>query len=165
MRKITEIIIHCAATRPQWLDGRSTTAKVKEIRRWHVDGNGWSDIGYHYLIDRDGTVKKGRDIGRNGAHTRGHNRGTIGICLIGGHGSTSNDDFLDNYTRNQETALRELLQKLQQQHSVKKVSGHNNYAAKACPGFDARAWWSQQLQPSYDDLLKRVQKLEAGICC
>lgn len=165
MRKITEIIIHCSATRPQWMDGRSSSAKVKEIRRWHVDGNGWSDVGYHFLIDRDGTVKKGRDIARNGAHTRGRNRGTIGVCLIGGHGSTSRDAFLDNYTPQQEHALRKLVGGLTEKYSINKVSGHNDYAAKACPGFDARAWWAQEAQPNYADLLKRVQKLEAAACC
>lgn len=81
MRDINEIIVHCTATRPDWWQGKSTSEKVDEIRRWHVEDRGWRDIGYHYLIDRDGTVAKGRPVEQVGAHCKGHNTGTIGISL------------------------------------------------------------------------------------
>jgi len=123
------------------MDGHSTEAKVDEIRRWHVNGNGWSDIGYHYVIDRDGTVAKGRPLAKTGAHTRGRNRDTVGVCLIGGHGSASTDDFSDNFTPEQDEALRHLLTSLMQTYNtISKVSGHNQYAAKACPGFSVPEW-------------------------
>ena len=67
MRKIDELIIHCTATRAEWMSDNSTAAKVKEVTKWHLD-RGWSDCGYHYLIDRDGTVAEGRPVEQAGAH-------------------------------------------------------------------------------------------------
>ena len=140
MRKITGIILHCTATRAEWWAGKRTSEKVAEIRRWHVDGNGWSDIGYHFLIDRDGTIAKGRPIERTGAHVAGHNTGTIGISLFGGHGSAETDNFADNFTAAQDKALRGLLNDLRGIYGPVSVTGHNEYAAKACPGFTVSQW-------------------------
>ena len=142
MRKIDEIIIHCAATRPEWMEGQSVDAKRDEIRRWHVDGNEWNDIGYHYVIDRDGQVARGRALETQGAHTSGHNANSIGICLVGGHGSSVNDPFSANYTDAQDQALRVLINELQVRiPGIKKISGHNDYTkAKACPGFNVGRW-------------------------
>lgn len=134
MRKITGIIVHCTATRPEWWTGKRTSEKVAEIRRWHK-ARGWSDIGYHYLIDRDGTIATGRDVKRTGAHVRGYNKGTIGVSLFGGHGSSETDDFSDNFTQEQDIALMTLLGQLRVKYGNVPVTGHNQYAAKACPGF------------------------------
>lgn len=141
MRHLTEIIVHCSATQPHWMDNRPTEDKVAEIRRWHVEDRGWSDIGYHYIIDRDGTVAEGRSMERDGAHVRGHNKGTVGICLLGGFGSSENDSPHDHYTPSQLAALRMLIADLEANHrTITKVSGHNEYAAKACPGFRVQTW-------------------------
>lgn len=141
MRPINEIIIHCTATRPEWNRHLATEEKVSHVRDWHVKDRGWSDIGYHYLIDRDGTVAVGRPIERVGAHVAGHNTGSIGVALFGGHGSSETDNFADHFTPQQENALRELLDELRVKFpSIKTISGHNEYAAKACPGFDVAAW-------------------------
>ena len=78
MRNIKEIIIHCSATR----EGQDIS--VDTIRKWHVEGRGWSDIGYHFYIDINGDIQKGRDIAKIGAHCSGHNRNSIGICYCGG---------------------------------------------------------------------------------
>lgn len=140
MRRITGIIVHCTATRPQWWEGKATAAKVAEIRRWHVEERRWSDIGYHYLIDRDGAVVEGRPITRDGAHVAGHNRGTIGVSLFGGHGSSETDLFEENYTPAQDRALRGLIDTLQGRYGPVPVTGHNEYSAKACPGFSVPEW-------------------------
>jgi len=141
MRPLHEIIIHCTDTRPNWWADKSAQQKVDEVRRWHVQDRGWSDIGYHFLIDRDGTVVEGRPLERVGAHTKGKNTGTIGISLFGGHGGAANDDFLDNFTEDQERALRILIRKLQDDYpSITSISGHNQWAAKACPTFSVPAW-------------------------
>lgn len=144
MRPITGIIVHCTATRPNWWEDRTSEEKAEECRRWHVEDNGWSDIGYHYLIDRDGTVTPGRPMGRAGAHVKGHNANTVGIALWGGHGSTKNDQFSDHFTSEQNTALRQLILDLRAAHGDIPVSGHNEYANKACPGFNARKWFARE---------------------
>jgi N-acetylmuramoyl-L-alanine amidase len=140
MRKLDTIIVHCTATRPDWWAGKRTSEKVAEIRRWHVEERGWSDIGYHYLIDRDGTIAPGRPIQRSGAHTRGHNKGSVGVSLFGGHGSSATDEFADNFTLQQDAALRNLVSDLMSDHGEMKVAGHNEYSTKACPGFNVMLW-------------------------
>ena len=140
MRPIKEIIVHCTATRPEWWATKSTGQKVAEIRRWHVSERGWRDIGYHYLIDRNGTIATGRPLEQIGAHTQGRNTGSIGIALFGGHGSAETDQFSDHFTGAQDKALRDLIARLQTQFGQLRISGHNEYAAKACPGFQVGLW-------------------------
>ena len=141
MRALSEIIIHCSATRPEWMAKDATLAKVAEIRRWHLSDRGWRDIGYHYIIDRNGTLATGRPLEKVGAHVQGRNTGTIGVCLIGGHGSAETDPFAKHYTIAQEKALRRLLADLRKRYpTIKAISGHNQFAAKACPGFNVPKW-------------------------
>ena len=139
MRKVSEIIVHCSATRPEWMYTDPIKAKVKEIRKWHKD-RGWKDIGYHYVIDRDGLCSNGRPMDQTGAHTKGHNKGTIGVCLIGGHGASKDDSFEDHFTEAQDKSLRNLIKDLEATYGHMKVSGHNEYANKGCPGFNVRQW-------------------------
>lgn len=141
MRQLNEIIIHCTDTRPNWWEDRTSAEKVAEVRRWHVEENHWSDVGYHFLIDRDGTVIEGRPLEKTGAHVKGHNTGTVGISLFGGHGGSASDQFQDNFTEDQERALMQLIRQLQDNYpSITSISGHNQYAAKACPTFSVPAW-------------------------
>lgn len=152
MRNINEIIIHATATRPDWWKSRSSNQKVAEVKRWHVEDRGWSDIGYHYLIDRNGTVINGRPVARVGAHTLGRNKGTIGIALFGGHGGSATDQFDDHFTPEQKEALTTLLREIDPD-GLMKVTGHNDYAPKACPCFKVvdprlskkkkRRWWQR----------------------
>ena len=58
-------------------------ATLLEVQRLHRDDRYWADIGYHYLIDIDGTIYEGRDLGARGVHTMGHNTGSAGLCLLG----------------------------------------------------------------------------------
>ena len=146
MRNLTEIIVHCTATPNSWRDGESTSSKVAEVKRWHTDpkpgGRGWSDIGYHFLIDRDGTIAEGRPMTRDGAHVLGKNKGTVGISIFGGQTSSADQKFNDNYTPEQDRALRWLIADLKEKYpSIEKLSGHNEYANKACPGFNVREWY------------------------
>ena len=135
---VTEIILHCADTRPDWMMGRLLVAKVAEIRRWHVQDRGWRDIGYHWVIDRDGAVAPGRPETEIGAHVEGHNRGTIGICLLGGYGASPDDPFEKNFTLAQANATKRLIAEIKRRTAIQLVSGHNDYATKACPGFKLR---------------------------
>lgn len=135
-RKIDYIVIHCSATRPEQDIG------VVEIRDVHVHTNGWNDIGYHYVIRRDGTIETGRDEGKVGAHVYGYNRNSLGICLVGGiRGAEKTPEA--NYTRAQWGALEELVQELTWKYKNAKVLGHRDFpgVAKDCPCFPARIWW------------------------
>ena len=137
---ITEIILHCSATRPDWMEGKPSSEKFAEIRRWHMQDRGWRDIGYHWVIDRDGTIMQGRKMTEIGAHVAGHNAGTIGICLIGGAGSSADDEFHEHFTYAQDRAARQIIASIRLNARITKISGHNEYAAKACPGFRVAAW-------------------------
>ena len=139
---VTEIILHCAGTRPDWMSGRPLAEKVAEIRRWHVQDRGWRDIGYHWIIDRDGAVAAGRVETAIGAHVEGHNRGTIGICLLGGHGASADNAFEKNFTAAQAAAVMRLIGEIKGRTAIGRVSGHQDYAAKACPGFRVDRFYS-----------------------
>jgi len=128
MRKIDKIILHCAATK----EGHDI--KTETIKSWHVKGNGWSDIGYHYVIELDGTVKKGRPMHRSGAHTKGHNTGSIGVCYVGGIDISKKPK--DTRTEAQRTAMDELINELLAEYPNATIHGHNEFSAKACPSFD-----------------------------
>jgi len=128
-RYINEIIVHCTATPA----GKDYT--VDDIRRWHLQ-RGFSDIGYHYVVYRDGTVHAGRSIDIAGAHCEGHNTHSIGVCYVGGvqrNGKTASD----TRTTAQKQALVSLLQELRTLYPTATIHGHRDYAAKACPSFNA----------------------------
>lgn len=136
MRKIDEIILHCSATEA------GEDIKAADIRRWHTlpkpRGRGWRDIGYHYVVDLDGTIEAGRPVDQVGAHVSGHNQTTIGICYVGG---LLNGQPSDTRTPEQRRAIGELVAALAMVFpSINKVSGHRDYANKACPCFDAKEY-------------------------
>lgn len=127
--KVKEIILHCSAT-PEGKD-----FKANDINRWHLQ-RGFRKIGYHYVVDLDGTVEKGREDWENGAHTIGHNSKALGICYIGGvakDGKTPKD----TRTNKQKAALFELVNDLMKKYklTLKQVHGHYEFANKACPSF------------------------------
>ena len=132
MRKINKLIVHCSAT-PEGKD-----VKTETIRDWHVNGNHWTDIGYHYVIELDGSVHKGRDENVIGAHCSGQNANSIGICYVGGvakDGKTPKDTRTDA----QKYSLLELLKELKAKYPNATIHGHREFAAKACPSFDAKS--------------------------
>ena len=140
MRRLESIFIHCTATRPEWWADRRSSEKAAECKRWHLDRN-FSDVGYHYFVDRDGTVTEGRAIEKTGAHARGHNTGSVGIALWGGHGGDQDDKFEDHFTPEQDRALRKLISSLRMEYpSITKVRGHNEVSAKMCPCFEVSQW-------------------------
>ena len=125
------LVIHCSATRP------SQNVDAATIRRWHTQERGWSDIGYHYVIKRDGTIEKGRPENVAGAHVRGHNRRSLGICMAGGVSEQDVDVAEDNFTNEQWTALHCLLGDLTERYPQAKVVGHRDLnPGKDCPSFD-----------------------------
>ncbi len=126
---INLIIIHCSATPA----GRAFTAA--DIDRWHRQ-RGFSCIGYHYIVRLDGTVECGRPESQTGAHCHGHNTGSIGICYIGGL-DTDGRTPMDTRTPAQRQALLTLLRHLRRRYPSAAIRSHSDFAAKACPCFDA----------------------------
>lgn len=126
---IQYLIVHCSAT----AEGRDFRAK--DIDAWHRK-QGWAEIGYHYVIDLDGTIEKGRDESKAGAHCLGYNSKSLGICYIGGlakDGETPKDTRTDA----QKAVLIKLLKELKAKYPNAKIIGHNQFAKKACPCFNA----------------------------
>ncbi|MGB1944082.1 MAG: N-acetylmuramoyl-L-alanine amidase [Flavobacteriales bacterium] len=127
MRELKRIIFHCSATE----DGKDYT--VDQIRRWHTSPpRNWRDIGYHYVIYRDGSIHQGRPIDQQGAHTRGENADSVGICYIGG---VRDGKATDTMTMHQEIAWLKLVHSLRTVFGPMTIHGHNEYANKACPSF------------------------------
>ena len=129
-RTITEIIVHCTATP----EGKDYT--VDDIRRWHKE-QGWSDIGYHYVIYRDGSIHEGRDVRYSGAHCTGHNANSIGVVYIGGV-SKDGKTAKDTRTKAQKRALLQVMRTLRAAYPSARIYGHRDFAKKACPSFDAK---------------------------
>ena len=131
MRRINKLIVHCSAT-PEGRD-----IKTETIRGWHVNDNHWSDIGYHYVIELDGSIHTGRPESVIGAHCLGQNANSIGICYVGG---LTKDGRAPKDTRTdaQKLALLELLKGLKEKYPNATIHGHREFAAKACPCFDAK---------------------------
>lgn len=131
------ITVHCSATPPE------SDVGTDEIRRWHK-GKGWEDVGYHYVIRRNGTVEAGRSLDFQGAHVEGHNHEAIGICLVGGVRRDLSPDA--NFTAVQYTSLETLINLLLPRYPGATVRGHRDFpgVTKACPSFDVPAWWSHR---------------------
>ena len=120
MRKINRVFIHCSASDNPAHDD------VSVIKQWHL-ARGFNDTGYHYYIKKDGTIQKGRPLSKTPAAQKGHNTGTIAICLGG----------LDHFTQAQFNALRELCNELDKKFKVT-FHGHREVSNKTCPNFDYR---------------------------
>ena len=136
-RKIKYIVVHCSATQPT-MEGIDAAA----IDSWHR-AKGWSGIGYHFVITRAGEPELGRNIGKVGAHVKGHNANSIGICMVGGV-----DEYNDpecNFEEEQYVSLFELIKALKEVYPQAKVLGHRDFKGvkKACPCFNAIVWWDE----------------------
>ncbi len=139
------LVVHCSATRA------NANVSAADIRLWHKR-KGWRDIGYHFVIKRDGTVEKGRPTNEPGAHVSGFNGQSLGICMVGGVGLDGKGE--NNFTPAQFTALDTLLTGLRPMFPNASVLGHRDLSPdrnrdgrvtpnewmKECPSFDVRAW-------------------------
>lgn len=128
-RNIKMIIVHCTATP----EGRTET--VQTIRNMHLN-NGWSDIGYHYLIGLNGERWTGRNVDLIGAHCKGYNTNSIGVCYVGGVDKKMKPK--DTRTDKQKDALLALLKDLRKLYPKAKIYGHRDFEKKDCPSFDAK---------------------------
>jgi len=134
-KKTDSIIIHCAATKPSMDIGYNV------IRKWHVDQNGWDDVGYHFIIKRNGQYEKGRPEGYSGAHAPSHNGRSIGICLVGGMAEDGGPE--NNFTLEQFLTLKDLINMIMDKYSdITDVLGHCDVQDNKpnCPGFNVKEW-------------------------
>ena len=138
MRDINKIILHCSATR----EGQNISTET--IRGWHVNERGWSDIGYHFVVLLDGTVDKARPVKRQGAHVRGKNKGSIGICYIGGCDADMNPK--DTRNEAQKKSLEELISYLMESYDDATLHGHNEFSSKACPSFNVQEIYKELIE-------------------
>ncbi len=136
MRVIDALVVHCSATMP------SMDIGVQEIREWHL-ARGFTDIGYHFVIRRDGRRELGRPIEQIGAHVLEHNATTIGVCLVGGVDEHKQPQA--NFMPEQYAELTNLLNELHAQFPHAQILGHRDFphVAKACPSFDVRSWYAE----------------------
>jgi N-acetylmuramoyl-L-alanine amidase len=139
------LVVHCSATSP------IANIGARDIDAMHRQ-QGWGGIGYHYVIRRDGTIERGRPFTTIGAHVKGFNSQSIGICLVGGVDREMRPR--ENFTLHQYESLRNLLSTLKQTYRDAQIVGHRDLSPdrngdgtitpdewlKACPCFDVREW-------------------------
>jgi len=145
-RKTRYIVIHCSATRA------GSDIGADEIRDWHVNDNGWSDIGYHAVIRRDGEIEFGRPFDAVGSHVKGHNYQSVGVCMVGGLDDDGKPE--DNFTPAQLKSLVAIVATLEFAYPGAEVLGHRDLSPdidgdglvekeewlKDCPCFDVKLW-------------------------
>ncbi|RDH41562.1 N-acetylmuramoyl-L-alanine amidase [Zooshikella ganghwensis] len=130
--KITRLVVHCSDTP----NDRDVTAA--DIHRWHKERK-WSGIGYHKVIRRDGTVENGRPEYWKGAHVKGYNSKSLGVCLIG----------RDEFTADQFDSLDRVLTRWKDKYPLAEICGHRDLDPhKSCPNFDVGEWWDSNIVSS-----------------
>lgn len=148
---IDAIVIHCTASRA------GQDLRASDIDKQHKE-RGFAGIGYHYVIDLDGTVEIGRPLPKDGAHCntaglsgKSYNKHSIGIVYVGG--LDENGEPADTRTPEQKQSLVTLVYRLMDEYPIKEVIGHRdaspdkngngtiekNEWIKLCPCFDAKA--------------------------
>lgn len=132
---IREICLHTSATTKAWWQGKTVGQMRDEILGWHTKGNGWTDIGYHFVVAPDGTWANGRPLSAIGAGVAGHNQGVVHICMVPVTDVLKISRFDDWYTKAQRDTVKALIRDVAAKTSLAKVTGHNDYANKLCPGF------------------------------
>lgn len=169
MRKIDSIIVHCSATKA----GLDFSAAV--IDRWHRE-RGFNSIGYHYIVCLDGKIEKGRDVLLMGAHCKGWNERSIGICYIGG--LDKNGLPADTRTNAQKRVLYQLIMDLQKEYGILQVLGHRDTSSdlngdgviepyeyvKSCPCFNVKEFMRNGRELLFVLLMALFVSLLTGAC-
>jgi N-acetylmuramoyl-L-alanine amidase len=134
-QKTDWIAVHCSATRP------SMDIGVNDLRKWHKS-QGWEDVGYHWIIRRNGALEEGRAEEMIGSHVKGYNAVSVGVCLVGGVEQEEWTQAENNFTEAQFATLRRILVELKTRYPEAKIQGHRDFpnVRKACPSFDVAAW-------------------------
>ena len=123
--KISLLIVHCSDT------PNNQNLSAMDIHKMHLSF-GWDGIGYHKIIKRSGKIENGRPEYWVGAHVKGKNDISLGVCLIG----------RDAFTKNQFKSLDRILKKWKEKYPNSKIVGHRDTGntKKTCPNFDVISW-------------------------
>lgn len=124
--KITAVVLHHA---------EASRASVEDINRWHLE-RGWTGIGYHYYIRKDGKVYRGRPEWALGAHAQGANDYSIGICCEGGY-------MTETMPAAQLASLKALIRDIMQRYGTLELLRHKDVGSTDCPG-DKFPWTEAQ---------------------
>ena len=129
-QKISLLVVHCSDTE------NNEKLSAIDIHEMHL-GFGWDGIGYHKIINRSGKIENGRPEYWIGAHVKGKNNISLGVCLIG----------KDNFTKNQFVSLERVLKKWKTTYPKAKIVGHKDTGNtnKTCPNFDVITWSKNRL--------------------
>lgn len=151
---VKEVILHTSATPGNWHEGKTVHQMRDEIDQWHKQ-RGWRGIGYHFVVAPNGDVARGRFLSEIGAHVQGRNRGTIGICMIPSRTHDGVKTFDAYFTKAQRKTVLQLVSDLP---GIERVTGHNDFAAKECPGFKVRSsdWLGAPIPPTPHGWLYRI---------
>ncbi len=131
MRPIHTIVFHCSASDTPAHDD------VSVMTQWHKQ-RGFTTVGYHFFIKKDGTIQTGRPLDQVGAHVAGHNTGTVGVCFHG----------LNDFTQAQMKSIHTIIKQLEQTVGFPlKLTSHRDYTkAKTCPNFYLDKFLKGELQ-------------------
>ncbi|MHC4977373.1 MAG: peptidoglycan recognition protein family protein [Planctomycetota bacterium] len=116
--------------------------RVRQIRNLHVNNNGWGDIGYHYIVDRNGTIWEGRPLSWQGAHVAHQNPGNIGVLCLGNF-------EIETPSSTQFGTLSSFVVALANHHRVPlyNISTHQELASTLCPGRSLQRMMIQARNP------------------
>jgi N-acetylmuramoyl-L-alanine amidase len=119
------LVVHCSDTE------NNKNVNAVDIHQMHLDF-GWDGIGYHKVITRSGKIENGRPEYWIGAHVKGKNNISLGVCLIG----------KNNFTKKQYNSLEAILKKWKSKYPSAKIVGHRDTGntVKTCPNFDVKSW-------------------------
>ena len=149
----TYIVIHHSAS-----SDHCTLKDFDSIKRWHVEHNGWRDIGYHWVIERVNgklTAIPGRPEWDTGAHCPGRNTDGIGICVVGNFQETVPDPEIYPVVAN-------MCKQILARHTIREIGGHRDYTATACPGQHFNVEKIRQLVKGGDEILEDVKVIVKG---
>lgn len=137
MRPIKTLVVHCSAT------PAGKPFHASDIDKWHR-AQGWSSIGYHFVLTLDGSIEPGRPLEEPGAHVSGHNGDSIGICYIGG--TDAQGKAKNTLNERQAAALELVLRGLRGRWPKAEILGHRDFpdVHKDCPSFDVKSWCVQR---------------------
>lgn len=133
-KKTDYIVVHSSQT---VCDPKIT---INTLDEWHRK-RGWLTVGYHFVIECDGTIKIGRGINEVGAHVKDMNANSVSLCMIGGLDKNGNPD--DNFNPEQWESLTSLLLVLTSVYPDAKVVGHGDLVDTPCPSFNIPEFWDK----------------------